>query len=187
MTYRRDMRQLFLMLLLIVTFAATAHAQPIGVTKCIASTPTLDTGAYASGDAMGTKGTLTNALRPGVGTGYLVSLTVADKAAQAVDLSVVLFGSDPTLSAAGMVDQSAFDPDDDDLPKILGVVSFGAGNRTAFADNSVHHVNSTVLPVYGATSAAGPSGTLYYQLVAGGAYDGASSGDVTLTFCFAQD
>lgn len=177
------MKKLLLLALLLPTLAV---AQSTQATRFISAAPTVDTGgAYASGDLIGGKLTFTNALRPAVGSGYVVSVAIADKAAQAVDLDLVLFRSDPTGTT--FTDQAAFDPADTDLSKVLAVINFGSSSRFAFSDNGTKYVGSLAIPLQGLTSASAVQGTIYGALVARGAYTGASSSDITITLGISQD
>lgn len=178
------MKKILFLIALLVPSLVTA--QTMQSTKFISASPTVDTGgAYASGDLIGGKLTFTNALRPTAGSGYLVSVAIADKAAQAVDLDLVLFRQDPTGTT--FTDQAAFDPADADLGKVITVVNFGSSSRFAYNDNGTKFVGSLAIPLQGLTSANLTQGTIYGALVARGAYTGASSSDLTVTLGVSQD
>lgn len=162
--------------------SVTASAQ-VADTRFVSVTPTVDTSAYASGDVIGGKLTFSNALPWRTGTGFLVSVTISDKAAQASDLDLVLFESDPDSST--FTDQAAFDPADADLSKVLTVVNFGSSSRFAFNDNGVKHVASLAVPIKGRSSAGVV--TLYGVLVSRGTPTFASSSDVTVKLGIAGD
>lgn len=172
------------LLVLFFAFVPTvAFAQNVGATRFVSATPTVDTGAYASGDLIGGKLTFSNALRATVGTGYLISAEIQDKSAVASDLDLVIFASDP--SSTTFTDQAAFDPADADLSKVVTIISFGSTSRYAFNDNGVKYVGSIVLPL--GKNAAPVSTTLYGALVSRGTPTFAASGDVTVTLGIAQD
>ncbi len=173
-----------LLVLLIALLPSQAMAQA-GRTKFVAASPVADTSIYASGDLIGGKLTFTNAVRTAAPTGYVVSITITDLAAQSADLDLVLFSSDPT--ATTFTDQSAFDVADADISKVLGVVSFASGSRYAWVDNGVKHTASLLIPVKGETSAGLPSSTIYGALVSRGTPTFASSSDVTVTLAISQD
>lgn len=176
------MKRLLFALLLLLPSTALAQA---GRTRCVTASPTVDTGgAYATGELIGGELTFSNLLRGNVGTGYIVSVTIADKAAQAVDLDVVISRS--TLSGTTFTDQAAFDPADADLSKIIGVVNFGSSSRFAFSDNALKYVGSLALPVQ-SPAASSPSANVYGAIVARGAYTGASASDLAVTICASQD
>jgi hypothetical protein len=177
------MKRLLIALLLL---PAIASAQQVVPTRFISASPTVDTGsAYASGDLLGTKMTFTNALRNSVGTGYVIAVDISDKAAQAVDMDLVLFRQDPTNTT--FTNNGAFSPADADLPKIIGVVNLAAASRFNFVDNGVKYLSGLALPIQGLSSTSASQGTLYGALVARGAYTGASSSDITVTLAIAQD
>lgn len=174
------MKRLILLLALLAGgLPDIANAQNVIATRFGSASPTVDTGgAYATGELIGGKLTFTNLLRPTVGTGYLVSVNLVDKAAQAVDLELWLFSSNPTNTT--FTDQAAFDLDDADLSKVAAVINLGSATRFALADNSVHFVGSLALPIRGLNASSQASGTLYGALVARGAYTGASASDITI-------
>ena len=174
-----------ILILLLMLIPLSAEAQNGGASRYVSATPTIDTGgAYASGDLMGGKLTFTNALRSGVGTGYLAGVNVSDLAAQAVDLDIVIFSANP--SATTFTDQAAFDIADADIGKVVAVINLGSSSRFAFNDNSVHMIGSLFFPLR-AGSSAGPAGTLYGAVVARGAYTAATAADIVVTLGIAQD
>ena len=181
------MRKL-LTLITLLFWAGAAQAQTYGATQFVSATPTVDTAAYATGELVGGKLTFTPAVRSSTGTGYVVSVIMADKAAQAVDFDLVLFRENP--SSTTFTDQAAFDVADADLTKVIAVVDLDSSSSAkAFADNSVHYVGNLVLPVQGYDSSATPTvtKTIYGALVSRGAPTFATSGDVTITLGISQD
>ena len=173
-----------LLVLLLIALPSQALAQA-GRTKFVAASPTADTAIYASGDLIGGKLTFTNAVRSSVGSGYVVSVTITDLSAQASDLDLVLFKSDPT--ATTFTDQAALDIADADVPKVLGVVSFASSSRYAWVDNGVKHTASLLIPVRAETSAGLPNTSLYGALVSRGTPTFSASGDLTVTLAISQD
>lgn len=154
-----------------------------GHTKVVSVTPTVDTSAYASGDLIGGKLTLSSAGRFGDklrnGTGVVQSVVVADKAKQSVTLDVVLFDTDPTGTT--FTDNAAFAVADADIGKIIGVAS--VSNWTAFSDNSVGDaINLTNLPFD-----LGESTTIYAALVARGAPTYVAATDLVVRVGISQD
>lgn len=109
------------------------------------------TGAYVTGDLVGTKLTLTDAMRISGGSGYLMSVIIEDLSAQSLALDVVIFDSDP--SGTTFTDNSALDIADADIAKVLGCVSIAASDYFAFADNSVAVKSLINLPVIASGSA----------------------------------
>lgn len=170
-------------LALIFLLPSLALAQN-GNARLVSVTPTIEAAAYATGDVIGGKLTFTNALQQTVASGYAVSAMISDKAAQAVDLDLVLFRQDP--SSTTFTENAALDINDADLSKVLGVINFASASRFAFADNSVHYVGSLALPIEGRSS-TGMSGTIYGVLVSRGAPTFASTSDLTITIGVARD
>lgn len=169
------------LLFLSVLLPSVASAQLYPATQCVSATPTLDTAAYASGDLMGGKLTFNGALRNTSNAGFVASISLTDKAAQDVDLELVLFDENPTGTT--FTDQAAFDPADADLDKIAAVELFGSSKRFAYSDNGFKFAGSLAHPV-GATASA--TTVLYGALVARGAYDG-DADSITVTVCVSQD
>ncbi len=171
------------LLALFLLLPSVAFAEP-GRTKCVSATPTLTVGAYATGQSLGTELTFTNLLRNVSGSGYVASAIISDKAAQAVDIDLELSRS--SLTGTTFTDVTAFDPADTDLSKIIMMLNFGSGSRYAFADNGVKYLgglgNAAQTPL-----ASVPSPHLYGSLIARGAYTAASTSDLTVTVCVAQD
>jgi hypothetical protein len=171
-----------LSILALLLFPACAFADPYPSSVCVSATPVADLAAYATGELIGGKLTFAGALRSQTRAGFITSVTVLDKAAQAVDLEVELFDEDPT--ATTFTDQAAFDPDDTDLGKMKTPILLGSTERFAYSDNSLHAIGSLSIQVGGKST----SGTILYgALVARGAYDGASASDLTVTICISQD
>ena len=154
-------------------------AQQYPNTVCVYASPSVDTSAYESGDLIGGKLTFAGALRAATSSGYVVSATVFDQAAQAVDLELVLFGSDPT--ATTFTDQAALDVADADTFKVASAVSFGSASRFAWADNGMKYVSEIMRPVVGAST------SLYGALVSRGTPTFATSADVRVQVCVSQD
>tara|TARA_A100001201_G_scaffold65190_5_gene61320 strand:+ start:6328 stop:6825 length:498 start_codon:yes stop_codon:yes gene_type:complete len=63
-------------------------------------TPTLNTNAYASGDALFNRAEIPNAVLNKGGCSKLVNITVTSKKASSTPMQVVLFGSDQSLESA---------------------------------------------------------------------------------------
>lgn len=116
-----------------------------GQTAVVQVTPTVETSAYADGDLVGEKLTLTNAGRIEGGSLIVHSIVLADKAKQSAALDVVFFFADP--SGTTFTDNAALDVADADLEKIAGVVSIAASDYADFNDNSVATVRNIGLLV----------------------------------------
>jgi len=176
------MKRLLILLLLLIP--ATACADPL-TTHCVTVSPTVDTSIYASGDNIGGEMTFTKILPDYTGSGTIVSVEILDKAAQAVDMDLVIFTTEPASSYGA--DQAVFDPADSDLGKIATVINFGSSTRFAFNDNGVKYIGSIFLPVVSRTSAGALSRSLFGQLVSRGTPTFGSSSDVSVKICVAWD
>lgn len=91
-----------------------------GDTALVTPTITVDTAIYASGDSIGGKITLANAIRVAGLTGVLQSIQLLDRSNQKPLLEIFIFDSDPT--AATITNNAAFVFSTDDL-KVLGRIS----------------------------------------------------------------
>lgn len=147
----------------------------IGSTKITSASISVDTNAYSTGDLIGGKLTFTNALkkRPG----FVTSVCIPDKAAQASDMDLVLFNEDPT--ATTFTDNAAFDIADSDLAKVMAVIGLGSSARFAFADNGVKFLGSLAIPVEAKASTGAYESTFYGALVSRGTPTFAASTDLT--------
>lgn len=86
-----------------------------------ASLPATSTSAYTSGDVLGGKMQLANAVRIPAGSGVLQDFTVTLKSVQTAQIDAVLFRADPTAST--FTDNGAFTVNAADLDKVIGVLS----------------------------------------------------------------
>lgn len=153
------------------------------LTRIISSDLTVEAAAYATGDVVGELITYTNACSSRSQFGEIRGVTVFDKAAQGVDLDLVLFSSNPTGSS--FTDNAAFDPVDADLAKITAVIPITT--HKAFSDNGVSQAKSISYPFSCAVGSFPNSGTLYGVLVSRGAPTYAATSDVTVQVEFLND
>lgn len=177
----------FSLLVLLILIPALASAQVMS-TGFVSATPTIDTSAYASGELVGGKLTFTPAVKQSTSTGYVVSVRMTDKAAQAIDFELILFAENPSNTT--FTDQAAFDLHDSDIAKVVAVVALDSSSTNyAYADNSIHYVGNLVVPIRGLDTSATPQGTktIYGALISRGAPTFATTGDVTITLGIAQD
>lgn len=105
----------------------------------------VDGNIYASGDLMGGKLTLSNAIRVAAGSGILQDIVVQDLTNQKAALDVVLFDSDPSTTT--FTNNTALDVSDADLVRIIGHVSILASDYISFADNAVATKSGLAMPV----------------------------------------
>ena len=101
------------------------------------SLPATSTSAYASGDVLGGKMKLTDALRFSAGSGYLQDLTVALKSVQTAALDAVLFRADPSSST--FTDNAAASIAAADLGKWICTVPFEVANSVG--TNTLYEAN----------------------------------------------
>lgn len=150
-----------------------------GNTKIVTPAITVDTAAYAAGDSIGGKITLTDAMRVSGGTGVLAGITLVDRANQKPALEIFLFESDP--SAATITDQSAFVFSTDDT-KLVAKVIVTADDWTTIDSKAVADLANLNRVV-----AASGSKNLYAAIVATGTPDFAAATDLKARFKFFQD
>ena len=105
----------------------------------------VDGNIYASGEGMGGKLTLSNAIRVAAGSGLLQSITIHDLSNQKGALDVIIFNADP--SGTTFTNNAALDVADADLIKIIGYVSIYASDYISFADNAVATKSGLAMPV----------------------------------------
>ncbi len=150
-----------------------------GNTVVITPTITVDTAAYAAGDSIGGKLTLTNAMRESGGTGVLSGLTLIDRANQKPALEIFLFDSDP--SAATITDNAAFVFGADDF-KVIAKVVVAAADWTTInskATAELANLNRVVRAV--------GSRNLFAAVVATGTPTFAASTNLQIEFKFFND
>lgn len=141
-------------------------------TEEICVTPTIETGAYTAGDLVGGKQTISNAFRAESGSGLLQTIQVHDIGAEGKNLEIVFFTSNP--SGTTFTENSAFDPADTDLTKIVCPTTISS--HSSFNDNGT----STAQNIGCVIDAGSP--TIYAAAIVREAvtYDSTSA----LTFCF---
>lgn len=150
-----------------------------GNTVVVTPTITVDTNAYAAGDCIGGKLTLTNAMRVSGGTGVLSGLVLLDRANQKPALEIFIFEADP--SAATATNNAAFVFSTDDL-KVIAKVVVAAADWTTInskATAELANLNRFV--------AAAGSANLYAVIVATGTPTFAASTNLQVRFKFLQD
>jgi len=159
--------------------SGTASAQVVTTkTMVVEAAPVVDTSAYATGELIGGKLTLSNATAINVFSGIINNVVIIDKDKEAADLDVVFFDTDPT--ATTFTDQAAFDPDDADLLNIICTVS--VTTDVAFSDNGMSYANNVNCPF----RTPGVS-TIYAAIVSRGTPTYTSSSDLLLRVGILQD
>lgn len=154
----------------------------IGSTNIVSSTLTVQAAAYAAGDIVGGKITLTGVVvspldRP---TGIIHSVAITDKAGQDVDYDVVFFDTDPSNTT--FTENSALTLSDTDLPTIVGVAQ--VTTHVAFAASGVNILHGANIP-FKITDTS--TNALYACVITRGAPTYASTSDVTLRIGVLQD
>lgn len=163
---------------LVLAFASTSEAQFIDTRFAALSFTVSTTPAYSAGDAIGTKGTITNACLSRSNRGEVRGVTIDDLAMQSADIDLVLFSADPT--ATTFTDNGALDIADADLAKVTAVIPITT--HKTFADNSVSQAKNIAYPFQ-----CNSSGTLYYVLVARGTPTYSATTDVSGILEFIND
>lgn len=110
------------------------------IIKVAGTTVAVNTDAYAPGDLVGSKLTLSNAYPVESKEPYLHSITVQDLTKQNAELDFVFFDADP--AATTFTNNAALDIADADLPKIIGFATITASDYCNFADSSVGSVGN---------------------------------------------
>jgi hypothetical protein len=151
-----------------------------GKSTVVTASPACDTAAYAAGDLIGGKLTLSSVVPITAGSGIIHSVVLADQANQKSKIDVVFFNSDP--SGTTFTDQAALDVADADLLKIVGVITIETFYYIAFADNAVATKTSSGLVFKLATGT-----TLYACLVSRGTPTFAAATDLQLSVKILQD
>jgi hypothetical protein len=155
-----------------------------GKSKIVSATPTLDTSAYASGDRVGTVMQFTNAMDDSSGTGTVVSITVLDKAAQSVALSLLLFNDLPTVASA---DNAALDISDAEMAKCIGVIPIATGDYVSTASNSIATVRNVNLLIGAVRSESNQTAKVIYGLLKSGGTPTYAASSLVVSLGIKQD
>lgn len=133
---------------------------------------TVQAAAYATGEVIGGKITLTNAVARDGATALLQSVQLCSKADLTVDFDLILFSADPSATTFSENNAVAIDPAD--AAKVLGVVAL-----TSRKDLGTPVV-VTAANVGLVLKSAADSRNLYACLVVRGAHTPGSTSDLTL-------
>lgn len=159
--------------------AGELHVGEVGSSADVISvTPTIDTNAYTSGDAVGGKQTLTSAARVSGGKVLLNSVVVVDKGNQKKPLTILFFDSDP--SAATITNNAAF-AFSTDITKVVGRVNVVAGDYETVDSKAVACVKAIGLEMKASGSA-----NLYAAVVTTDTPTYTSASDLIFRYGFAQ-
>jgi hypothetical protein len=127
------------------TSLASIDAKNSYIVKVSGASVAVNGDIYAPGDLLGTKLTLSNALRVTGGSGLLQSITVQDLSNQKSALDVVIFDANPDTTT--FTNNAALDVSDADVIRIIHTVSFLASDYISFADNAVATKSGLAMPV----------------------------------------
>ena len=169
----------FISILALLLISVNAHADVVTTkTTVVSAAPVVDTAAYATGELIGGKLTLTNATALNVFSGIISNVVIIDNDSELVDLDVVFFSADPT--ATTFTDQAAFDPADADALNIICTVS--VTTDVTFADNGMSYANNQNCPFRTLGS-----NTIYAAIVSRGSPTYTASNDLLLKVGILQD
>lgn len=144
-------------------------------------TPTLDTAAFADGDAMGGLHEI-DRFFPAVSVqGVIESIMVLDRHKQAKDFDIFFFRDNP--SASTITNNAAFSLHDDDSSKLAGFYGIEDSDYLDVGGFSMAFKNAVNLSLKGSTNQP----TLYLALVAREAIDYNTATDLTLIFTVRRD
>lgn len=111
--------------------------------SCGAS-PLLDPGhSYQPGEVMGGLMEFTCATRWTGGSGWIETVLIADKAKRMPEMTLLLFGYEPTTSS--FADGDEFDPSSADLVRSAGAVRVTAAHWEAFKNNALATIPDVAL------------------------------------------
>jgi len=135
--------------------------------------------AYASGDVIGGKITLANAMARDGGTGLLKSVQLCSLADLTVDFDLIIFGANPANTT--FTENGAVAIATTDVAKVLGVVSLTSRKDLGTpVVVSAHNIDMVL-------KSASDSRALYACLVARGAHTPGSVADIVLRFGIQRD
>ena len=148
-------------------------------TASLVATPTVSVSpAYSSGDLIGGKLSLANAIRVAGLGGTITNAILTDKGKQNAAIDIVLFSTDPTNTT--FTDNGVLTIADADLINIIGVIP--VTSYASFNDNSVGYINNVAIPFKLASGT-----TLYACLVSRGTPTYTSTSDLQLTLGIIPD
>lgn len=155
----------------------------VNESQFIALAPTVTATAYASGECIGGKLTLTNALPAESRSGFLTGVSITSLSAINAQMSLILFDSDPT--ATTITDKAAFTCAAADMPRVIGAVDIPTTARYTLGGNNVVFDVDVQKAVRANTTTL--SGTLFGVLIARGAMTFSGVADLTIELKFSGD
>lgn len=157
-------------------FYEPARALPV---KVVTAAPTVSTSAYATGDNVGGKVTLTDVCRSSMGSGLIQSVVITSKSLQTATFDVIFFNADPSGTTA--TDNAAQDIADADLSKVVGVAQ--CSTVVGLSGASIHQALNLAMPFALSNNAT----TLYALMVVRGTPTLGSTSDIGLSVRVLQD
>ena len=160
--------------------ATEVHLGEIGGnqnTVTVAQTVT-SASAYASGNCVGGKITISNAARVSAGSGLLQEIAINSKSAQTTQMDVILFSADP--SGSTITDKTAISIAAADFDKIIGVVHIT--DWTSLGTPSVGQGTNLALPF-----ALASGTTLYAAIVTRSTPTFTATTDISVSFRFIRN
>lgn len=152
----------------------SGHSAPITITPTVSTSP-----AYSSGDDVGGKMTLANAVRVSGGTGWLASLQISDISNNKFSGTLLVFNADLTTT---YTDNGAAGLSSADIVKIVAQIPISSGDWTTINNRAIAN------PLFNPKQVKAASGTsLYAILVVTATPTFAAATDLQLIFGFAQD
>ena len=140
---------------------------------------TVDTNAYASGDAVDVAHEVKDATATKGGQSRLVKVVVTDASEQMANLKIILFNK----AIAAATDNAVFDPTDTELKTIIGVIPIKSTDYVDFNDNAVATIQMGDNSLYIKTV---NSSSVWAQVVSADAPTYAAATDVQITYTFEQ-
>lgn len=150
-----------------------------GLTNIVKVALTVQAAAYATGNLLGGKHTITNAVRAEGETAILQSVVIASKSDLTIDLDLLLFDADP--AATTFTERAALAVDPADAFKVLGPITINT--RVDIGTPVIASLRNIGLPV----KPAGASRNLYGALIARGNYTPGSTSDLQIIYGFDGD
>lgn len=153
----------------------SGHSAPITIV------PTVTNGApaYTSGDSVGGKMTLANAVRVSGGTGWLASLQIMDASNQKPSGTLLVFNADLAVT---YTDNAAAALSTADAAKIVAQIAISTGDYTVINNRSIAN------PMFNPKQVKAISGTSLYSIfVVSSTPTFAATTDLQFIFGFAQD
>jgi hypothetical protein len=169
----------------VLSSVSTAASRVGGFTSVINYTPAISAESYSAGDALGSQGVLSKALRAGVCTGLLQSITVYDADQQTPDIDFLFFSR--TLATLP-VDDAQYSITAPDLDYFLGAASIVSTDYKELATGAVATLGNVGLVLkVPLLSSGGIAGTVWVVAVTQSTPTFTTTSSLRFTFGFLQD